>query len=135
MTRRPNRVKDPVARFHSRYTVNPTTGCWEWNARWGKPSNEFYPIFYADRRRQFATHWSLEHLAGTPTNGLLACHHCDNPRCVNPAHLFVGTHKDNTRDAMRKGRFVGQGRSAGFNHSEETKQKIGTGQRRRLGLL
>ena len=36
--------------------------------------------------------------------GLLICHHCDNPRCINPEHLYAGTHKQNTGDMMRRGR-------------------------------
>jgi hypothetical protein len=117
-------VKDPAVRFHSRYTVNATTGCWEWNRRWGHEDRELYPIFYADGRRLYAAHWILENV-GRPTdtyNGLFACHHCDNPRCVNPDHLFIGTQKDNIQDAVQKGRFTG--RKPGFHHSEETKRKI-----------
>lgn len=42
--------------------------------------------------------------------GSVACHHCDNPPCVNPLHLFVGTMKDNQQDASRKGRSYPVGR-------------------------
>lgn len=39
---------------------------------------------------------------GLIPQGMLLCHHCDNPRCANPAHLYVGTHRDNMRAALQQ---------------------------------
>jgi hypothetical protein len=46
--------------------------------------------------------WTLHH--GQIPDGMSICHHCDNPPCVRPDHLFVGTHGDNCRDKISKGR-------------------------------
>lgn len=54
-----------------------------------------------------------EHENGPIPVGMLACHHCDNPPCCNPAHVFIGTHKDNARDMARKGRARGGKRLIG----------------------
>jgi len=76
------------------------SGCWEWS-KCRHP--EGYGEFWAGRR--FRTHrysWQM-HFGDIP-DGMFVCHHCDNPPCVNPAHLFLGTHQDNMRDMIAKGR-------------------------------
>lgn len=102
---------DPKVRF-TRFFEAPPTGCWEWQgARFGSGYGQFYAgRDSAGKRMNIHAHrfaYELRH--GAIPDGLHVLHHCDNPPCVNPDHLFVGTRSDNMQDMFVKGR----GRPAG----------------------
>ena len=59
------------------------------------------------------------------------CHHCDNPRCVNFEHIFVGTQRDNIHDAMAKGRLSPPPDVTGIKRSRETRRKMSEAVKRR----
>ena len=76
-------------------------GCWVWN---GKPNADGYGIFYLNNSSCMAHRFSWELLHGKVPRGFEVCHSCDNPPCVNPQHLWLGTHLENVHDRDIKGR-------------------------------
>lgn len=91
-----------IRSFQDRYHMIPGgSGCWEWSGPYDKDG---YGVIkrlgktYRAHRVSFTIH------NGKIPEGLMILHSCDNPKCVNPAHLSPGTAKDNSDDMIRRGR-------------------------------
>lgn len=124
--RRPYRINVKSPEFATWFFSNTrpnNKGCWEWV---GTRNNRGYGrVLYGSRC--VGTHRVAAVLRlGYPEELILkrqyqtiVCHHCDNPPCCNPSHLFIGTPSDNYKDAQKKGRmpkslFGGHGRRSSF---------------------
>lgn len=88
--------------FEEKVLLGMPDGCHYWI---GDRSYQGYGYIIIDQVRHKAHRVSYELYKGK-TDGFLVCHWCDNPTCVNPDHLFLGTYHDNTQDKCRKGRQV-----------------------------
>ena len=79
-----------------------STGCWEWK---GWRNSDGYGFFRYFNKKEIQAHrFSAKHIGGMNIDGMVVCHSCDNPGCVNPNHLFPGTQQDNIKDMHKKGR-------------------------------
>jgi HNH endonuclease len=81
--------------------VDPVTGCWIWMK--GRNDRGYGVIVLPGQKSAYASRVSYETFIGQ-LGDKEACHKCDNPPCINPDHLFAGTHQENMRDSMAKGR-------------------------------
>ncbi len=86
------------------HKVDKSGDCWEW---YGSHDEHGYGHINIGKNKKEKTHrLSWEFANGPIPDGLCVLHHCDNPKCVRPDHLFIGTTKDNIQDCIAKGRFV-----------------------------
>lgn len=96
-------IKDRLLR---KIKINDVTDCWEWQ---GGKNNVGYGMIRDEHGMRTTHRVSYEEHKGNIPKGMCVCHSCDNPKCVNPDHLWLGTKKDNWQDMINKGRnnFVG----------------------------
>lgn len=109
------RIARPVeVRFWEKVNKQGSDDCWLWTAFIDKNG---YGLFRLNSNKQVRAHRiSYEIAFGEFAQTLLVCHRCDNPSCVNPKHLFLGTVTDNNRDKIKKKRD-----SRGVTHGRFTK--------------
>jgi hypothetical protein len=95
----PNQQKNTLDDFWAR--VNRTGDCWIWQ---GSKDRDGYGFFHWENKQVRTHRFVAQEVLKLDISYLEVCHTCDNPGCVRPSHLFVGTTKDNKKDSVRKGR-------------------------------
>lgn len=114
-------------RFWSKVRPEPGDGCWLWTGSTVRGYGSFRLTRRGSERiaRGVKAHrWSWEAHYGPIAAGLHVCHRCDVPRCVNPAHLFLGTALENQRDCKAKGRVPKGARRAGAKLTDDAVREV-----------
>ena len=100
-------AKDPIERIMESVEIDDLNGCWNWKLRKDDGGYGRLKIQLGARdkfRTDGAHRYAYEIFKGPIPKDKEVCHSCDNPACVNPTHLWLGTHKQNMEDMVSKGR-------------------------------
>lgn len=98
-------MKTPlIERFEKKIELIPFTTCWIWT---GNIKDNGYGQLIVNKKMKLAHRVSYELYKTTIPDKMEVCHSCDNRVCVNPSHLWLGTHRDNMKDMSLKGRTSG----------------------------
>lgn len=104
-----------LERFESKF--EKVDGCWEWMGYRNRTGYGGIGVPLSGRNSYFVQRYahrvSWELYRGPIPDKICVCHRCDNPSCVNPDHLFLGSRKDNTQDMVKKGRHIEGARKRG----------------------
>ncbi len=96
------KIKDFKSALFERRKINPTTGCWEWILSVG--NHGYAEVQWGTTSKVLVHRLSYSIFVGEIEVGMCVLHKCDNRKCFNPKHLFMGTKKDNHVDMVSKGR-------------------------------
>jgi hypothetical protein len=99
-------IKDR-AFFEANKLIDAMTGCWDWKRYVNKEG--YGQLCYSGNNGFLAHRAAWIEFNGKIPSGLYVCHTCDNRKCINPDHLFLGTAKDNIQDAVKKNRIIRKG--------------------------
>jgi hypothetical protein len=88
-------------RLTKKIKKNEHSGCWEWT---GSRKDNGYGVISINNHQEYTHRLSYKLFVGEIPDGLCVLHRCDNPPCINPCHLFLGTKQDNIQDCLAKGR-------------------------------
>lgn len=99
----PELLFDDIWRFWSKVDQGKDEDCWNWNGLFNRAHRNARPCFKVAGKNYYAARiaWSIHH--GKDPGDKIICHTCQNPLCMNPAHLYAGTHQDNVLDKFADG--------------------------------